>query len=150
MSYHEARQAAVSTDLSPTVIAARFGISERSVYRYRRGRRPRTAVWYIEPVYKIVQKHRGDKNAIRKACDRVGINCWQRTYARDVLTRNKRIAAADWPVKDRVSNQDWKLLRAMVKAGASPAQVSRCFRIGMNAAKREIRDAWKLIEMERA
>ena len=148
MTYTEAHRAVLAGE-HPATVAERYGISERTAYRYKAGGRPGSAIDYVR-ILALVMRHKGDANAIRAAVKAIGYNRFQCAHARMVMLRDGTIDLWDWPpTRATVDQRHWKLLRAMVEAGATPRHVARCFDVNEHAAGRAIREAWVLIELER-
>lgn len=154
MNYDAVYNATVDSDEPAHVLADRFNVSERTIYRYRKGRHPcfysRIVRERMDKIMAIVETHRGDRRAIIDACAKAGITRNQYHYARRTMLRNGQLTTEDWPTRPRcrIHNQHWRLLRAMVKAGASVTQVARCFDVTDYVATAAIREAWALIELE--
>jgi hypothetical protein len=137
------------------VLAKRYGISERTVYRYKAGdvkedrdSQAARVNQVAQDVLAVVNEHRGNRRAIMERLRARGFDRCRVAYYRRMLIDRGQVAHDDWPTREHVGNHHWRLLKAMVKAGASANQIARCFNVGVYCARREIREAWALIELE--
>ena len=153
MSTYEAVIAA--PDTRADVLAARLGVSERTVYRYKtrsgppKVMRPRQRdAAALAKLAEGVKSCNGSGREIRKLmlgqCDRRTVY-----FLRERMLRLDLITADDWPLNRQLSRKDERLLLAMVKAGATPRQIGRCFSMTAFKAAQEIKQAWVLINLGR-
>ena len=132
-------------------IAASAGVSRSTVYRRRKKlglSRPWARIDY-QRLAKIVRSANRDKRLVRERLVAAGYNLSSFQHFRRTLVIKRLIKPSDWPRVTRIDlGRDGRVLMAMVRAGASPMQVSMCFGVNMHVAKREIREAWALIDLD--